>query len=232
MKFLFLLLYNFLEDFLHLVKIKKFLKKNVLFKKSIIFDVGCHKGKITKIFFDLYNQSKIYCFEPNKLLHKTIKQNNSNKNLTVNSCALGKKEEEKILSLEDLDLTSSLSKINKNSFYLKVKKLILGEAKNSLIKKVKVTTIDNFCKTKKIKKIDLIKIDVEGYEYMVLLGSKKMIKNINYIIIEIQKNSLYKDYSKKKIESFLKKNNFYLLKKFNFPFMFFEDRLYKNKKFD
>lgn len=63
MKFLFLLLYNFLEDFLHLVKIKKFLKKNVLFKKSIIFDVGCHKGKITKIFFDLYNQSKIYCFE-------------------------------------------------------------------------------------------------------------------------------------------------------------------------
>ena len=67
---------------------------------------------------------------------------------------------------------------------------------------------------------------------MVLLGSKKMIKNINYIIIEIQKNSLYKDYSKKKIESFLKKNNFYLLKKFNFPFMFFEDRLYKNKKFD
>ena len=155
-----------------------------------------------------------------------------NKNLTVNSCALGKKEEEKILSLEDLDLTSSLSKINKNSFYLKVKKLILGEAKNSLIKKVKVTTIDNFCKTKKIKKIDLIKIDVEGHEYMVLLGSKKMIKNINYIIIEIQKNNMYKDYSKKKIESFLKKNNFYLLKKFNFPFMFFEDRIYKNKNFN
>jgi FkbM family methyltransferase len=232
MKYLFLLWYNFLENFFHLIKIKKFLKKNIFFKKPIIFDVGCHKGKITKIFFDLYNHSKIYCFEPNKLLHKTIRQNNLNKNLTVNSYAVGEKVEEKLFSLDDLDLTSSLSKINKNSFYLKIKKMILGISKNSLTKKVKVITIDNFCRIKKITRIDLIKIDVEGYEYMVLLGSKKMIKNTNYIIIEIQKNSMYKDYSKKKIETFLKKNNFYLLKKFNFPLMFFEDRIYKNRKFN
>ena len=33
-----------------------------------------------------------------------------------------------------------------------------------------------------------------------------------------------------KIERFLKKNNFYLLKKFDFPFMFFQDKVYKNKK--
>ena len=87
------------------------------------------------------------------------------------------------------------------------------------------------CK-KKNKKIDLIKIDVEGYEQNVLVGATKTMRNIKYIIIEIQKNSMYKDYSKKKIESILKKNNFYLVKKFNFPFMFFEDRIYKNKKFN
>jgi len=86
--------------------------------------------------------------------------------------------------------------------------------------------------TKKIKKIDLIKIDVEGYEYMVLLGGKKIINNTHYVIIEVQKNSMYKNYSEKKIEKFLEKNNFELLKKFNFPFMFFEDRIYKNKKFN
>lgn len=213
MKYLFLLWYNFLENYFHLVKIEKFLKKNIFLKKPIIFDIGCHKGKITKILFDIYNHSKIHCFEPNKLLHKIIKQNNLNKNLIVNSYAVGKKVEEKFLSLNELDLTSSLSKINKNSFYLKFKKMILGVSKNSLTKKVKVTTIDNFCKIKKIKRVDLMKIDVEGYEYMVLLGSKIMIKNINYIIIEIQKNSMYKEYSEKKIDTFLKKNNFYLLKK-------------------
>ena len=46
-------------------------------------------------------------------------------------------------------------------------------------------------------------------------------------MIEIQKNDMYKNYSIKKIENFLKNNNFILIKKFNFPFMFFEDRFYK-----
>ena len=46
-------------------------------------------------------------------------------------------------------------------------------------------------------------------------------------MIEIQKNNMYRNYSKKKIEEFLKKNNFKLIKTFNFPLMFFEDRIYE-----
>ncbi len=38
---------------------------------------------------------------------------------------------------------------------------------------------------------------------------------------------MYKNYSIKKIESILKKNNFVLIKTFKFPLMFFEDRVYK-----
>ena len=39
-------------------------------------------------------------------------------------------------------------------------------------------------------KIDFLKIDVEGFEYMVLLGSSNIIKNVSYIMIEIQKNNM------------------------------------------
>ena len=46
-------------------------------------------------------------------------------------------------------------------------------------------------------------------------------------MLEIQKNNMYNNYSKKKIEVFLKENNFILIKTFKFPFMFFEDRIYK-----
>ena len=65
---------------------------------------------------------------------------------------------------------------------------------------------------------------------MVLLGSKGIIHNVKYIMIEIQENDQYTNYSKQKIEKFLKINNFKLLKKFNFPFMFFQDRIYKKFK--
>ena len=87
--------------------------------------------------------------------------------------------------------------------------------------------MNNFCKSKKINKIDFLKIDVEGFEYMVLLGSKNIIKNVKYIMIEIQKNDMYSNYSKNKIENFLKKNKFKLIKKFKFPLMFFQDCIYK-----
>ena len=79
MKYIFLLLYNFLEDSFHLRRIKNFLKKNIFFKKPIIFDIGAHKGKVTKAFFDLYKNAKVYSFEPNKSLIRIIKKNNPKK---------------------------------------------------------------------------------------------------------------------------------------------------------
>ena len=51
-----------------------------------------------------------------------------------------------------------------------------------------------------------------------------------FIMLEIQKNNMYSGYSKKKIEKILKKNKFKLVKSFKFPFMFFEDRIYKREK--
>tara|TARA_B100000787_G_C16166821_1_gene284335 strand:- start:54 stop:752 length:699 start_codon:yes stop_codon:yes gene_type:complete len=232
MKYIFLIFYNFWENFFHLPRIKKFIKKNIFLKKPIIFDVGSHEGKVTKLFFNLYRNAKIYCFEPNKLLVQKIKKNNIKKNIIICNYALGDQNGKEIININNLNLTSSLSKLNSYSFYLKIKKLILGKNISSYSQKINVIKLDKFCEIKKIKKIDLIKIDVEGYEYKVLLGAKKTIHNIHYVMIEVQKNNMYKDYSKKKIEKFLKKNNFILLKKFNFPFMFFQDRLYENTKFD
>ena len=129
--------------------------------------------------------------------------------------------------MNNIDLTNSLSIINNNSFYLKIKNFIIKKSKEKISKVVKVTTLKNFCNKHKIKKIDLLKIDVEGYEYKVLLGANTFIKNINYIILEIQKNDMYKNYSIVKIEKYLKKNNFKLIKNFRFPLMFFQDRVYK-----
>ncbi len=226
MKVFFLVFYNFFENFIHLKRIRKFLKNSIFLKRPIIFDVGAHQGKMSKLFNQIYFGARIFCFEPNTLFHNKLKK--IGKNTAVYNYAIGKKVEKKFLYLSNIDLTSTLSKVDQKSLYLKFKKYILGKSKLSLSKKVSVMTLNQFCKNKKIKKIDLLKIDVEGYEHMVLLGSSKIIKNVSYIMIEIQKNDMYLDYSRKKIEKFLRKNNFKLIKKFNFPFMFFQDCIYKN----
>ena len=60
------------------------------------------------------------------------------------------------------------------------------------------TTLDLFCIESKIKKIDILKIDVQGYELEVLRGAKNLLKNglIKLIFIEWQVVPLYKDHFK------------------------------------
>lgn len=49
---------------------------------------------------------------------------------------------------------------------------------------LEISTLDNYVKENKIKSIDFLKIDVEGYEYKVLLGGKKTIPKCKYIQYE------------------------------------------------
>lgn len=225
LKFFFLFFYKYCEKFYHLPRIKFFLKK-VLSKnkKLVIFDVGAHIGTFTKMLKTVYKKNLFYCFEPNKTSFNHLKNLQNDKTIVVNA-GVGDKIGVKKIRITLIDLTSTLSKTNLHSTYYKIKKYIIKEKKN--FHKIKIITLDKFCKMKKIKKIDFLKIDVEGYELKVLIGSKKIIKNTKFILIEFQNNKMYKNYSARKIELFLKKNNFKLIKIFKFPFMFFEDRLYK-----
>jgi len=90
--------------------------------------------------------------------------------------------------------------------------------------------LDKVIKSSKLKKIDLIKIDTEGSEFDILIGSIKSFTKIKYILIEKQYMNLYKNYSFQKIEKKIFKNNFILVKRFIFFLPFFEDRFYKNAK--
>ncbi len=88
--------------------------------------------------------------------------------------------------------------------------------------------LDDFCNDHKISNIDLLKIDTEGHEKEVLEGALNLIKEkkIKYILLEFHLSKMYKNYNIKDLENFLDSSNFRLLKKYKFPFLFFEDRIY------
>ena len=201
---------------------------------NYIFDVGSHRGESIDYFIKLKNLKKIQSFEPQKdnfLVLKKKYKNNSK--VILNQIALSQNENYKDFYINDLSSTSTFSRLNKKSFWLKIKNKILNK-KNPIINIVKIRslTIDKFIKQKKIEKIDLLKIDTEGHELEVLKGALKTIKEhkVKFILIELHFSKMYQNYSKKKIESFLAKNNFFLLKKFKFPFLSFVDNLYKFEK--
>ena len=49
---------------------------------------------------------------------------------------------------------------------------------------IDVITFDDFCKKYKIKSVDLLKIDTEGYEYYILKGAIKNLKKVKIILLE------------------------------------------------
>ena len=55
---------------------------------------------------------------------------------------------------------------------------------------VKVKTLDDFCHEKKIQKIDLLKIDVEGHELQCLLGALDLLKQDKIKAIQFEFNEM------------------------------------------
>ena len=78
-----------------------------------------------------------------------------------------------------------------------------------------VKTLDSLLVNQKFNN-SLMKIDVQGFEYQVLLGAVKSLKKIQYLIIEISSVDIYENQTnKKKLLLFLKNNNFKLFKIYN-----------------
>ncbi len=220
---------DFIDKHYHQKKIKRVLKSLKI--KSVI-DIGAHKGEFLNCILSINKKLIVYAFEPQSLIFRNLKKNyKSFNNIFIFNKALSNSNKKKKLNINIKTSTSTFSIYNQDSYWKKIKDFILSGFKQSSFisyEIVKTITLDNFIKSKKIKNIDLLKIDTEGHELEVLNGAKKTLNNkIEYILIEFHFSKIYKKYNRSKIEKVLKKNNFVLVKKFKFPFLTFEDRLYK-----
>jgi len=208
---------SFEKEVINLVKNKS---------KLVIFDVGCYRGIFTKTILNLIRNKKykFYLFDINKKVKKYIKNLIRLKNIYYNEIALSNKNGKAIYYYNRFfeSAGSSLSNIVKNdskwNFSRKlIFKLLFLKVKNFTKYKVSTITLDNFVKNKKIKLIDILKIDIEGSEYDLLKGAKNSLKKnkIKIILVEIIAKKDSYDKKKKKIFNFLKKRNFTLVKKAN-----------------
>jgi len=214
----------------------KYFKKK---KNLTIVDIGANDGLSTNFFLKNFNDSKIIVFEPIKNIVKVhYKKYNRNK-LRIISCALGNKNKDGFLFIPytyffflKLYLTA-YSKISyKKKYFIPNKNLKSFYKKDFYYKilDVKVLKLDQFS-----IKADIIKLDVEGFEYNVILGAiKTIIRNKPVLYIENPAASIrillrkmkYKQYyfnEKLKIFSIFNKNldnrNFYFFYKNNVNYL-------------
>jgi FkbM family methyltransferase len=186
--------------------------------------VGAHKGESILLFQKNFISSIFFSFEPLKDNFFKLKKNTFKfkQNIYYFNIALGEKKETRIIKEMAETSSSTLKDIDEGSKYYKRKKFFLGinEKETMFSKKnVEVDKAYNIVKEFNVKKIDLLKIDTEGYEFNVIKGFEKEIKKVKVILFEHHYDLMIrKEYSFSDINKYLVMKGFVLKYKFKMPF--------------
>ena len=124
-------------------------------KDSIVFDIGANIGQHS-IVFSLFS-SEVYAFEPNKNVFDqfldSVKENKIN-NIHLENYGIGEVDETKELYINPDNVGNSS---------------VFPDIKFEHVP-IKIKSLDLF--VEKLKKVDFVKVDVEGFELDVILGNK------------------------------------------------------------
>lgn len=185
-----------------LINLDKEFKEYNIFPKGFI-QVGAHIGQEVKIFKKLNSEAKIYLFEPQKELFQKLKmQYENDKYITLYNLALGDSKQTQTM-YKDINNDSQSSSILEPKEHLKYHAYIEFEKDNDEI--INVNTLDSL----NIYDANILCVDVQGYELNVLKGSKTSLKNIDAILVEINRKELYEGCPHvSEIDSFLKDFNY------------------------
>ena len=186
---------------------KNFLKKITKYKINTSIDIGANKGDYSKEII-INTNSYVIAFEPMKKSFLKLKQFEKKfpNKIKCFNIALSDKNGEKTIYFQNQN--SELASFEKN-----IKYLSYIERENIKSKKIKVFKFDTFVKkeSKLFKKgVDFIKIDTEGYDYEVLMGSLKTINKFRPKFIQFEMNWHYLFSGVNIFKISLKLQNYYL----------------------
>jgi FkbM family methyltransferase len=142
-------------------------------------DVGANEGDTADTALHQFPEARVICFEPHPVIFSALmrRMGDEPRFQGVNS-ALGSEVGE--VEMFEYD-NSKINSLTDEAQYA----VRFGE-KVRCITGVQCTTLDAYCAQSKIKRIDVLKIDTEGFDFKVLQGSSVMLQKhaIKFVYVE------------------------------------------------
>jgi FkbM family methyltransferase len=160
------------------------------FNADIVLDVGANHGQFAQSIRKLGYQGDIVSFEPLIVAHDELMKNSNADNFwSVHPrCALGETN-----SFREIHV----SKNSVSSSFLNMRPSHIEAAPDSVYdheERVEIIKLDDvFDSYLGARQVAALKIDAQGYEEKVLEGSKKSLKSISIVQLEISLIPLYED---------------------------------------
>jgi len=149
----------------------------VLPQDGIVFDVGAHAGQMAKLFARMAPQGHVHAFEPGayalSILRPMVRLKGKGR-ISIDPIAFG-------AAPGTLTLSTPIKKSGSLGFGLSH----LGEGgegANVFRHEVVVETVDRYVAAKGLKRLDLIKADIEGWEMQLLLGATETLTRLRPVV--------------------------------------------------
>ncbi len=144
-------------------------------------DIGANVGDVTAAALKTYPQCKAICFEPVLTTYNSLEKNLEifNGRYFLYNKALSDTNGEGEINITSFHGTNSIlpqSKLHKES----------SGVRELQKQKIQLVRLDDISRTLPAEKIDVMKIDVEGFEFNVLKGGNEFLRNcVDIVIIEL-----------------------------------------------
>lgn len=156
----------------------------------VVIDGGAHLGDMVEKFRALLPRAEFHCFEPDPELAETLLRKFANSpRVRVVQAALGDVVGKAKFNINVSRPTNSLLP-TAESLQPDLKQLC------ELVEQVEVqiTTIDEYCRANSIEHVDLIKLDLQGYDYLALKGAITTLGKARVVLVEVLFDEIYKGY--------------------------------------
>lgn len=150
----------------------------------VVFDVGANVGAYSKDVVAANTAATVFAFEPHPLTFKRLASNiDTYKNVRAFNCAVGDRSGRQML----YDRCSEGGTMHASIIREVIEDIHKVQSSES---EVKVITLDEFIAENGLIRVDLLKVDTEGYELNVLKGGAKAIRSGIFKAIQFEFNEM------------------------------------------
>ena len=150
-----------------------------------VFDVGAHEGQTAIKLLDAFPRAQIYSFEPHDASFAELRKlADASSRLIATQAAVGDAAGTATFFVNKATVTNSLLKAaqGSNDFLVRPDEMdLVTEVR------VPVVTLDGFCADRSLARIDLLKLDVQGFEIRALEGARGLLGSgsVPFVYLEV-----------------------------------------------
>jgi FkbM family methyltransferase len=136
---------------------------------SVVFDVGAHSGQFARLLAGLVPKGHVYAFEPASYALSLLRYScafRRSKNISIYPLGFGDEDAELVLNVP-------LKRSGSVGFGLSFIGQTDQESRRIVSETIQIKRIDDFVRSHRIDRLSLIKADIEGSEFRMLLGPKR-----------------------------------------------------------